>query len=388
MDAERKPLMTESNVGGRKQRNTNVEALRLVAMALIVFHHMFNYYAGSSGIEDGGLKYIVNTFGQLVGRVGASVFFVITVWFLCSSKDRSFRSAARRVWLLERELIFYSVGLFLLASCILDLQDFSVKQLAYQFFPVLTGEWWFISSYVLLVLIAPFFIWGLAALTRRAHLALLIILVSVLSVLHWIPTLGSGLPGAGDFGALVFYLVLVSYLQWHVDEGTLRSRRALLVLLLMADVVLVAVFRAVGMMEIPFVSSVVNGLRSGLSSWTELTSILIVGASVPLFLLVVGMRERHNRLIAFLAPSSLSVYLISEYAPIRALLWSSLFTPEYVNRGPALWTCALAVFAVMVGCIGVDLGRRALFRSTFDRRPGRLFEVAWSRVVCLMAGEE
>lgn len=388
MDSERKFLMTEPSVGVRKQRNTNVEALRLVAMALIVFHHMFNYHAGSSGITDEGLKYIVDTFVLLIGRVGASVFFVITIWFLCSSRDRSFRSAVRRVWLLERELIFYSVGLFLLASCVFDLQDFSIKQLIYQFFPVLTGEWWFVSSYVLLILVAPFFIRGLEALTRRAHLTLLIILVATLSVLHWIPTLGSGLPGAGDFGALVFYLVLVSYLRWYVDTDALRAHRVLLVLLLMADVVLVAVFRTVGMMEIPFVSSVVNGLRSGLSFWTELTSILIVGASVPLFLLVVSMKERHNRLIAFLAPSSLSIYLISEFAPIRALLWNSLFTFEYVNHGPALWTCVLAVFAVMAGCVGIDLGRRVLFRGTFDRRPGHLFEVVWSRAARLMAGEK
>ena len=97
----------------RAARNSSFELLRIIAMALIFAHHFVLYNAGDIWEMPLDFKRIFFEVAFLaVGKIGALVFFLITAWYL-SEKEQSYRLAFRRVWVMERELLFYSIGTYL-----------------------------------------------------------------------------------------------------------------------------------------------------------------------------------------------------------------------------------------------------------------------------------
>ena len=92
-----------ANGGGR---NSNIELLRIIAMFMILAHH-FIVHNGYDVLKlPLGPERI---FFQLVmaggGKVGVVIFFSISAWFFLD-KEQTIKSNLKRVWIMERELLF------------------------------------------------------------------------------------------------------------------------------------------------------------------------------------------------------------------------------------------------------------------------------------------
>lgn len=97
-----------SNGGGR---NSSIELLRIIAMFMILMHH-FIVHNGYDVLKlPLGPERI---FFQLVmaggGKVGVVIFFSISAWFFLD-KEQTIKSNLKRVWIMERELLFWSLTL-------------------------------------------------------------------------------------------------------------------------------------------------------------------------------------------------------------------------------------------------------------------------------------
>ena len=83
----------------------------------------------------------------------------------------------------------------------------------------------------------------------------------------------------------------------------------------------------------------------------------------------------------YVAKSTVGVYLIHEHPGMRVLLWQRWFPFDGVyGSGLFILASLLVPTAIFVGCLAVDMGRRALFsvasRSVWGRKeavcPGRI----------------
>ncbi|RYQ31443.1 proline symporter, partial [Bifidobacterium pseudolongum subsp. globosum] len=105
---------------------------------------------------------------------------------------------------------------------------------------------------------------------------------------------------------------------------------------------------------------------------------LMVG--IPIFLLFDRLHF-YNKYINFIAKSAFAVYLISEYSPMRNLLWITLFNLKDIYGKPfALLRIVVTLLGIYVACTLCDFIRRGLFALTVDRHPGRWFEALWNTV--------
>ena len=96
------------------QRNSSIELLRIIAMFMILAHH-FIVHNGYDVLKlPLGPERI---FFQLVmaggGKVGVVIFFSISAWFFLD-REQTIKSNLKRVWIMERELLFWSLILVML----------------------------------------------------------------------------------------------------------------------------------------------------------------------------------------------------------------------------------------------------------------------------------
>lgn len=129
-------------------RNSSIELLRIIAMMMIISHH---YIVGSQ----------INTLAQPIsfhklfadcilrpgGKIGVTIFFLITAWFLSSMKEASSKKCFRKILQIEKEMLFYSITICIFSF--LFLKDyFSNRYFLISFFPTIFRLWWYPTSYI------------------------------------------------------------------------------------------------------------------------------------------------------------------------------------------------------------------------------------------------
>ena len=140
--------------------HSSIELLRIIAMFMILMHH-FIVHNGYDVLKlPLGPERI---FFQLVmaggGKVGVVIFFSISAWFFLD-KEQTIKSNLRRVWIMERELLFWS--LILLASYLaFDRADLGMKLMVKSFVPLSMNVWWYATAYAIFLALLPFLSKGL-----------------------------------------------------------------------------------------------------------------------------------------------------------------------------------------------------------------------------------
>lgn len=116
-----------SKHAARAPRNTNVEMLRIFAMLCITFNH-FTWPTQEIVGSEHLLQHLpISTALSLIsnlGGIGDCLFFFISVWYICE-ETANYKRQFKRVWILERELLFWSL---LLLACNLLSQEFGFQE--------------------------------------------------------------------------------------------------------------------------------------------------------------------------------------------------------------------------------------------------------------------
>lgn len=94
-----------------KSRNSSIELLRIIAMFMILMHHFIvhNVY-DVENLPLGPKRVFFQLVMQGGGKIGVVIFFSISAWFFLD-KEQNVKSNFERVWIMERELLFWSIAL-------------------------------------------------------------------------------------------------------------------------------------------------------------------------------------------------------------------------------------------------------------------------------------
>lgn len=353
------------------RRNSSVELLRIMAMFLITAHHYLSYSNANVLSESFGLnKVLSETFLWSGGKIGVVLFFMISAWYLPA--DGSLRASFRRVWILEREVLFWSV-ILLICSTLLKPEHVSGSLILQSILPASTNLWWYVTAYAVFLLIFPFLAKGLKALGRKYHLALCCVCFILWSLAEgFLPFMSLGMPG-GSFLSFVYLYTLVSFYRWYMPLMKSRTARIMITCgygLLM----LVAVIGGI----VGTSTSGLNRIQVYLSSAEFKFCPIIIGFGV--FSLFIS-QEFYNKIINRVATSMLAVYLITEYPVVREVLWHTVsIQPTVWHKWYALPTICGAVIAIMAGICVIDGIRQIVFHRTVDRHRGKLFDWLWEHI--------
>lgn len=131
-----------------KERSSNFELLRILAMLAIVAQH-FMTQGGATSQEMGA-----NTvFAMIVGRgarIAVNCYVIIGAWFLTEAAFKAER--VLKIWF---EVFFYSVTITLILF-VFKLCPITAKSFLQSFLPIFGQPLWFAATYMIMLLFSPF----------------------------------------------------------------------------------------------------------------------------------------------------------------------------------------------------------------------------------------
>ncbi|UIP49996.1 acyltransferase [Bifidobacterium longum] len=308
-------------------------------------------------------------FFQLVmaggGKVGVVIFFSISAWFFLD-KEQTIKSNLKRVWIMERELLFWSL-ILVMFYLVFDRADLSMKLMAKSVMPLSMGVWWYATAYAIFLTLLPFLAKGLKELGREYHLALAATVLVIWGLTSFIPkTLGdSALTGVFGF---IYLFILISAYKWYMKPFTTKQVWLMTGIGLGFFLLYTAVSATLSLL----------GHDMGIfitSSWK--LPVIMVGFGM---FLLFDRVTFHSRVINRIAQSAFAVYLITDYAASEKLLWVRLFNLQNLYQQPLAILRILGILlAIYAACTLLDFIRQALFAVTIDRRRGHWFDLLCSK---------
>jgi len=363
-----------------KKRDSGIELLRIISIMMVIGIHIFlygNYYECAS--NQGGFVKLCSGAMKLMFRPAVNIFILITGYFMVKMRF-DLKKAYRRVLKIYLSVLFYSVVLSLITLAAgskfytIDGEVAEVKIIILKMiFPIISQNWYFITDYILLCLLAPFVNIVLQNIKKKDYHVLLIVTSFIMSIwflLSDIRVMDEVVRtyGFGDIqqGKNVFSFVYIYIIGGYIRLHTEKREKANPTYLIGALVCLIF-----------------NGLLA-----TKLDSVFELGEMVtfytnPLVILmavclVMYFKDLHfhSKIINALASTTLGVYAIHEFKYIRELIWN-MFDFRKIdcsNMFMNLVYIGSIIFMVFMVCAAIDLMRQEMFKM-FEKKDSKTTNV-------------
>lgn len=336
-------------------RNAKIELLRILAMVGIVAHHYVVHGGVLTQTESANTAIFLSAFASL-GKWGVDVFVLVGAWFMVQRPARG--KALSRIYSEVLPLSWLIVAL-MAATGWVALSGADVRE---AIFPVILSEYWFVTAYVLLVLVAPYLTIVINALSQ-VQLARLVIVGFVLwSVLTLVPRVTLGL---SDFAWFVFLYLIAGYLRVHGLPGSGRC---------WGWVTLASIAALVAASGAMAAWASATGSPSDSARWLKevasQSSPLTVLAAVAIVMWATQSKPWRSPAVTYIASAAFGVYLIHDNPLVRRVLWSDVADSPSAAGQPWLplhavgWTIAVYVACTLIVLALQPLVLRPAHRGT------------------------
>lgn len=339
-----------------KKKNANIELMRILSMFFIIILH---------ALGKGGL---IQPFTSLspalsatwllesISIIAVNLFMLISGYLLVNSRFKTGR-------LLEIicQVLFYSIGIFVIMLILGN--RYNLHDSLICLFPLHGNVYWFLSAYVIMYLFFPLLALGIKHVSKE-KLGILIIFLLIYESLF-----KSFLPIRLEGDKMGYDVV------WYLIMFLVAAYIRLYGLPILKKPVIAYIVHICSVFLIFAESYVTDVLNYKLGRLTELHGIaleynhvFVFISAVSLFMVFLNLPEVKgiaSKIIIFIAPLSLGVYLIHEH-PLLRYEWQSWFGIQNLLEKNAfvLVLSVLGTAAVIfVVCAGIDYIRMLIFKG-------------------------
>lgn len=332
-----------------KNRNGSLDLLKIIAIFFIILHH----YALWSGWDfESGFhlnKWVAQTL-LIGGKLGVNLFVMITGFFMVKSKPKL--KSLFTIWV-ETTVICLVVYLGIVLFH-LDVQHFEWSTFIKRAFPVIFGQYWFVTSYTLLYFCIPFLNMIINRLNYREQKNTLIFFFFVLSIYPFI-NYSKGL----TFSFLIwfFYLYFSGAFIRNNQENLKKIKTELLVLSCVFVALLSMLVNICLMIAFDNPSWKLTKALQFLN-WNETVfytrdaSPLMFCSALIIFILFLRINIKGNRFLSFVSRASFGVYLLQSSPWFSTeLLWPKIVNGARFSSSMmiGLWGVLATVFIYVIG---------------------------------------
>ncbi|MEG0643134.1 MAG: acyltransferase family protein [Clostridia bacterium] len=324
------------------KRNLSLDLLKIISIFMVVMLH----FLGKGGVLDvqyhGTLAYNISWMIEAFCLVAVNNLVLISGYFLI---DANFK--VKKVLKLWAQVLFYSIG-FLLIGIFIG-QSINKEQLVQSIFPIITKNgYWFMTVYMCLYVLSPYINKLIKSLSKKQHFVLLTILIVIFSIIPTIlPSENSLDPtmGCGIIWFITLYIV-ATYLKLY---GSDIKGKQYIMLYIAAALILFTIKQFLECILIKM-----NISTDILFRLCNYNFILIFIGSTSLFMFFKDLKINKNinkKIIAFITPLTLGIYLINDNAIGIKLLYNSFYkASNYINQN--IYSYILLTFGLVIGfCI-------------------------------------
>lgn len=333
----------------KTERNIGIDILRNLAMFGVVVLHCIGHgsYLDSS---NQGIMLL-----YIICYCAVDVFVCITGYVYVNKKIKIARLA--ELWV---TLVFWSIVLTSIIG-VLSGQGITIKSIISSFFPIISGSWWFMSAYMLLLVCVPFLNKLIDNISKREH-GLLIVIMIVYACLSLVVPLTKNDVFYLNYGYspiwFIFLYIIGAYIKKYQPLTKLKAL-VLYIVFLMFTIIGKEVTENTTILM--YEDSMYDELvLSYVSPFVMLQAIGLLAFFSQLCVqskLVVTIVER-------ISVATLGVYLISDQRQMRELIMSGLVNAEFMPSSfGILFKILICAVIIFVSCILLDMVRYKLFEK-------------------------
>lgn len=360
-------------------RNSAIELLRIVAMLIIIaFHGHMHSWLDKLDLQQvpevvTNNMYNVNIlFSYFVGwggDLGNAIFILITGYFMINRKVNY-----PKLILLLVTMLFYSWIIFIMVYVFMPqiYVTFTSKEILKGIAPILFGENWFVSCYIIFFCFVPYLNGFLKSLDKNKYL-LLLLMVFVFFVLLPIVKIKTYFNSA-EIISFAFVYAIGGYIRLYfkdkINNEYHNKYRNICLLILLLTLISISTLEIIGI-----VTNKVVFIKQS-QYFVKLFSIPL---AVAMFLSCATMKPFFNRYVNIVAGTVLGVYLIHENIFLRRIIWDYILpNVDYImSNWYVLFYIVKIVSIFIVGSV-IDLLRKRyiepLMVSIIDKKFGVVSE--------------
>lgn len=288
-------------------------------MCFIILSHYSLF--GNSSVTN-----IHTIFYEPFGEMGADIFVMLSGYFLCMQEFNLSKNIFRitKIW---GKTIAYS-WIILILFIIFKWTNIGIKSALTALFPVLFNEYWFITSFIFLMMLVPILNRLIKQLRRRNLLIVIFVLLFISGVQ---PLISAFSP----FGAILNVgIMITSYLfAGYTRIYKVRYKSITLLVLFIISFTLQYVLRYFFNTNI-FTYGILPFLCAG-----------------SIFIMITRSKSYYNSIINWFAASVFAAYLITSHPLVNSVLWSKWVNTANISYpillGPVI-VLALLVITVLI----------------------------------------
>ena len=301
----------------KKERNSNIELLRIIAMVMIVMHH-YSIHGGLFGIEEISFNKYIGGIIYSGGKIGVNIFMLISGYFLIYSKFN-----IKKVLKLFFQVLFYSIC-FLFAGYIFkgECNNDVIKK---SIFPITYGTYWFITIYIGIYFLSPFINKLSKSLKQREFELILLIFIVLFTILQTDAGVSRYL---GDLEWFIFMYMFGAYIRLF-DFHKIDKKYITLGTLLMGTLI---IFRVI---IITYNSKEDFNIFSKIIQYSRMNNWLILLFSIFIFLFFKNLNLKNNRIVNYMGKTSFAVYLFHDNL-FKDYFWKNICKVDVFYNANAL----------------------------------------------------
>lgn len=328
-----------------KKRLAQYELLRVIAMFGVLMNHVFNYglhiyddFTLDVSSGDGFMLWSILELMKLTALPSVNCYILITGYFLINSTQWRLKG----IWKVWSTTWFYAVSIYLLAVAT-GLCPFQWAELLQHATPLYSNSYWFVTSYIALMFLAPFLSWGLQRLSQRQYQVLLILGFIICFQFF----LGQYVMDNQQILLFVYLFVIGGYIRrFHADSRRRPAFYAILAVLILMLMYCITIAK----------NYYFNGHDFYIYAMAYHGLVLPFSVTIFLFFKQLNIQGRHLQIFIYaIAPLCFSVYIIHTQSVVDGILWK--YATKMFESSPSFMIPLLSVLlctTVYFICCAID----------------------------------
>lgn len=356
-----KAIIEETNSNFNRdinKRNIGLDILRIISMLMIIVLH----YLGKGGLlkaeNTSEIYHVIYYFIEALSIIAVNCYVLISGYFLIKSKFKW--KKVLQLWL---ETLFYSIFVYVIIV-VLGLKEIDIKGIIKSLFPIITKEYWFINIYLVMYILSPFLNKLINCMSQKEYRKLLLILIicfSIISILPDVYTLDSS-HGYGIIWFVCLYLIAGYIRIYDIPKKLIADKKGYLLLLYFIFAIIVTI----GMLALDFVGTYL-GKGTLMDKFIQYNNIFVLMESIALFMFFKQLNIKNTKIIKiveFIAPLTLAVYLIHEQSQLRTVLYDKILHTEICYHNPyGIFIMIGTVLVIFIVCIIIEFMRQKILQK-------------------------
>ncbi len=331
-------MITENDIK-RKEKNSNIELLKIFAIFLIILSHTVSYgeyfVSASSYIDLGMASTNINNllllFFRYCGQIGNLIFVISSSFFLIHSK----KARVEKIISIIIDSFIISVSSLLIGLCVG--LSFSTERIIMFVLPVTFKMNWFIGCYLLLYAIHPLLNIIINNINKKKLLALDVSLF----ILYFIISAFKSFYYFNELICFISIYFFVAYLKIYMPDF-IRNKKINMILF-----ITLLIFFALSLLIMNFVGEKISFLNDKMMVLCNMKNPILLFLCISLFNIFLSMRERNIKLINVIGSCTLLIYLFHANKVLFYYYYPNLFDWLLITFGHKLQPIVLFIFAIL-----------------------------------------